>query len=198
MAGSARFDAEFFRRYYRDPSTRVADAADGVRVVSLIAAVLGYFRLPVREVLDVGCGVGRLREPLAAHFPGARYQGLELSPYLCRRYGWQRGSLVDYAPGRTFDLVICHDVAQYLSDGDAAQGLANLARLSGAALYFSALTRGDWRKSADQARTDGAVHLRAGDWYERRLRRAFRHLGLGVHLRRGLDPILWELERPWR
>jgi SAM-dependent methyltransferase len=198
MAGSARFDAAFFRRYYRDPSTRVADEADGARVVALIAGVLGYFRVPVREVLDVGCGVGRLRDPLRAYFPGARYQGLEVSGYLCRRYGWQRGSLVDYAPGRSFDLVICHDVAQYLNDQDAVRGLANLARLTGAALYFSALTRGDWRESADQVRTDGAVCLRGRDWYERRLRRAFRHLGLGIHLRRGLEPILWELERPWR
>ena len=41
MAQTARFDAKFFRRYYRDPSTRVADAADGARVVALIAAVLG-------------------------------------------------------------------------------------------------------------------------------------------------------------
>jgi len=195
---SARFDADFFRRYYRDPATRVADAADGERMVALIAAVLGYLRLPVRDVLDVGCGVGRLKAPLRAHFPGIRYLGLEVSRYLCRRYGWQRGSLVDYAPGRSFDLVICHDVAQYLDDRDAARGLANLANLTGAALYFSALTRGDWRQSADQARTDGAVFLRRQDWYERRLRRGFRHLGFGVHMRRGLDPIVWELERPWR
>jgi 2-polyprenyl-3-methyl-5-hydroxy-6-metoxy-1,4-benzoquinol methylase len=196
--GPARFDAQFFHRYYRDPSTRVADETDGARVAALIAAVLGYFRLPVRDVLDVGCGVGRLREPLAAQFPGARYQGLEVSRYLCRRYGWQHGSLVDYSPGRTFDLVICHDVTQYLDDRDAVRGLANLARLSGAALYFSALTRGDWRANADQARTDGAVHLRGRDWYERRIKRSFRHLGLGVHLKRGFEPIVWELERPWR
>jgi SAM-dependent methyltransferase len=132
-----------------------------------------------------------------AVFPKARYVGLETSAYLCRRYGWVRGSVTDYAPLVPFDLVFCHDVLQYLDDRSAARAISNLGRLSRGALYFSVLTAGDWRRNADRARTDSGVRLRPAEWYRRRLSRHFRHLGGGVLVRRGFDPLLWELERPW-
>ena len=99
---------------------------------------------------------------------------------------------------QAYDLVVCHDVLQYLEDKPAARALANLARLSRGALYFSVPTARDWRHAADQVRTDRDVHLRPGAWYRLRLQRGFRHVGCGVHLRRNLRPILWELEAPWR
>jgi SAM-dependent methyltransferase len=191
------FDAGFFDRYYRDPATRVADAADGARLVALIAGITDYLGLRVRRILDAGCGVGLLRAPLLEHYRRARYDGLEASPFLCSRHGWLQGSVVDFVARRPYELVICHDVLQYLDDRSAAAALANLARLTSAALYFSVLTRRDWQHAADQSRTDRDVHLRPGGWYRRRLCRRFRHLGWGVHLRRPLRPILWELERPW-
>lgn len=192
-----RFDAAFFERYYGDPETRVADEGDGVRLALLIAAIADYTGVRVRRILDAGCGVGLLRAPLLTHFPGARYQGLEYSEYLCARHGWTQGSLADFTT-RPHDLVVCHDVLQYLDDRTAARALANLARISRGLVYFSVLTRGDWRHAADQSRTDRDVHLRPADWYRRRLQRGFRHLGFGVHLVRELQPIQWELEQPWR
>ena len=194
---AADFDEDFFARYYGDPVTRVADAGDAERVAGLIAGVVQYLELPVRRILDAGCGVGNLRAPLELRFPRARYEGLELSPYLCRRYGWRQGSLAEFVAAQPYDLVVCHDVLQYLDDRSAARALANLARVTRGALYFSALTQGDWRHAADQSRTDRAVWLRSADWYRRRLRRGFRHLAGGLHLARPLRPILWELERPW-
>ncbi|MBS0376043.1 MAG: methyltransferase domain-containing protein [Proteobacteria bacterium] len=191
-----RFDADFFERYYGDPATRVADAGDAERLAGLVAGVVRYHEVPVRRILDAGCGIGLLRAPLARHFPGARYEGLEVSEYLCRRHGWHQGSLATFA-AEPYDLVICHDVLQYLDDRSAARALANLGRLTRGALYFSVLTRRDWRDAADQSRTDRDVHLRSADWYRRRLRRGFRHLAAGVHLARPLRPILWELEAPW-
>jgi trans-aconitate methyltransferase len=151
----------------------------------------------VRRVLDAGCGLGHLRAPVRERFPRARYVGLEASDYLCRRYGWTRGSVADYAPRQPFDLVFCHDVLQYLDDRSAARALANLARLCRGALYFSVLTAEDWRRNADRARTDSAVRLRPAAWYRARLVRHFRPLGAGLLARRGFDPLLWELERPW-
>lgn len=193
----SHFDAEFFARYYGDPETRVADAGDAARLAGLIAGVVGYLELPVRRILDAGCGIGLLKAPLKRRFPQASYEGLEVSPFLCRKYGWHEGSLADFA-APPYDLVVCHDVLQYLDDAGAARALVNLARLARGALYFSVLTRRDWRQSADQSRTDRDVHLRGADWYQRRLRRGFRHVAGGVHVARGLQPILWELERPWR
>ncbi len=149
-------------------------------------------------MLDAGCGLGHLRPAVKERFPRARYIGLETSAYLCRRYGWVRGSVADYAPKEPFDLVFCHDVLQYLDDAAATRALSNLGRLSCGALYFSVLTAGDWRRNADQARTDSGVHLRPAAWYQRRLQRQFRHLGGGLLARRGFDPLQWELERPWK
>ena len=195
-SGARRFDADFFGRYYGDPATRVAGRDDAARLAGLIAGVVRYLELPVLRILDAGCGIGLLRAPLARHFPQARYQGLELSAFLCGKYGWQRGSIASYVPAAPYDLVICHDVLQYLDDDTAARALSNLARLARGALYFSVLTRRDWRHAADQSRTDRDVHLRSADWYRRRLRRGFRHVAAGVHIARALKPILWELEQP--
>jgi len=193
----SHFGEEFFARYYGDPATRVADAGDAARLVGLIAGVVDYVELPVRRILDAGCGIGLLKAPLRRRFPRASYEGLEISPFLCAKFGWHQGSLADFrAP--PYDLVVCHDVLQYLDDASAARALANLARLARGALYFSVLTRRDWRHSADQSRTDRDVHLRSADWYQRRLRRGFRHVAGGVHVAKGLKPILWQLERPWR
>jgi 2-polyprenyl-3-methyl-5-hydroxy-6-metoxy-1,4-benzoquinol methylase len=199
MRRSARhFDADFFARYYGDPATRVADAGDAARLAGLIGGVVRYLELPVRRILDAGCGIGLLRAPLKRQFPRARYEGLEVSAFLCGKYGWHQGSLADHSAATPYDLVVCHDVLQYLDDRSAAKALANLARLTRGALYFSVLTQGDWRDAADQSRTDRDVHLRPADWYRRRLRRGFRHVAGGVHVARALRPILWELERPWR
>ncbi len=106
-------------------------------------------------------------------------------------------SVADYAPKQPFDLVFCHDVLQYLDDRTAARALSNLGRLSRGVLYFSVLTAGDWRRNADRARTDSGVHLRPAAWYRSRLLRHFRPVGGGMLVRRGFDPLLWELERPW-
>ena len=161
----------------------------------LIAAILVHARVPVRSILDAGCGMGLLRKPFAEALPRARYTGLDASEYLCARYGWTRGSVVDYAPRTPSDLVVCYDVLQYLGDRDAARAIANLKRLTRSALYVSALTREDWRANCDRKRTDRAVHLRAGAWYRRRLKRRFRYLGFGVWLRKDVTAIVWDMER---
>ncbi len=190
------FDSAYFRKYYFDPATRVTSAAEMRRRAQLIAAVVRQAGIPVRSILDAGCGVGLLRKPFAAALPRARYQGLETSDYLCARYRWTKGSVVDFAPRTPSDLVICYDVLQYLDDRAAARAIANLARLTRAALYVSALTEQDWRANCDRTRTDRSVHLRSGDWYRRRLQRRFNYLGFGVWLRKNATAIVWEMERP--
>jgi SAM-dependent methyltransferase len=191
------FNAGFYRRYYVDPRTRVASRADALKLGRFACAYVDYLGFRVRRVLDAGCGLGHFRTPVREIFPGARYVGLETSEYLCRRHGWLQASVADYAPRQAFDLVFCHDVLQYLDDRTAARAIANVGRLSRGALYFSVLTAGDWRRNADRGRTDSGVHLRSAGWYRVRLLRHFRHLGGGILVRRGFDPLLWELERPW-
>jgi SAM-dependent methyltransferase len=193
------FDAAFYRRYYRDARTRVASRADALKLGRFVCGYVDYLGFTVQRVLDAGCGLGHLRAAVRERFPRARYVGLEASDYLCRRYGWEQGSIADYRPRRPFDLVFCHDVLQYLDDRIASRALANLGNLARGALYFSVLTTEDWRRNADRARTDGdAVCLRPAAWYRARLARRFRPLGGGLWARRGYDPLLWELERPMK
>jgi predicted TPR repeat methyltransferase len=189
------FDLRYFRRFYLRRATRVVTPAEMRTRGRMIAAILAHAQIPVRRILDAGCGVGLLRKPFEEVLPRARYMGLDASPYLCKRYGWKQGSVADFALERSADLVVCYDVLQYLGDREAARALANLARLSRAALYFSALTQEDWRHNCDRSRTDKSVYLRPGDWYRRRLNRHFRHLGVGVWLKKDVTAVLWDLER---
>ncbi len=194
MAAS-RFDLAYFRKFYLDPATRVTTRGEMRTRARLIGAVLAQAGLSVRTILDAGCGIGLLRGPFAQVLPRARYTGLEVSDYLCGRYGWTRGSVVDFVARRPSDLVVCYDVLQYLDDRAAGRAIVNLAALTRAVLYVSALTREDWRDNCDRTLTDRDVHLRPGDWYRRRLRRNFRYLGFGLWLRKDVTALLWDLER---
>lgn len=188
------FDARYYRRYYGNPRTCVADRESCALLADFVFAYLAYLRLPVARVLDLGCGIGLWREQLLQHHPRALYVGVEKSPYACRKHGWERGSVVDYRASDDFDLVICQDVLQYLDDGEAAAALRNLARLAGSALYLQALTRGDWEHACDQGLTDGGVYLRNVSWYRNRLRRRFRDCGGGLFLARSMPAVLFDLE----
>jgi predicted TPR repeat methyltransferase len=165
------------------------------RRAELVAAFARHVELPVRRILDAGCGLGLMRATLARRFPRARYTGLELSPYLCARFGWQQGSLATWTSSRPFDLVVCYDVLQYLGPRDAAAAMRNLGRLCSGVLHFSALTLEDWRAYCDRRRTDRAVHLRPADWYLSRLRSAFVSAGSGMFVRRDAPLHLWALEQ---
>jgi SAM-dependent methyltransferase len=189
------FGADFFHKFYLNPATRVVTASEMRGRAALIAAALQHCQVPIRSILDAGCGIGLLRKPFAEVWPQARYAGLEASSYLCNRYGWLQGSLADFRPPQPFDLVVCYDVLQYLSDAEASSSIANFARLTRAALYVSALTTRDWRENCDRSRTDRAVHLRAGAWYRRRLQRSFRYIGFGIWLRKNVTAILWDMEQ---
>jgi len=189
-----RFGRDYYQRYYFDPRTAVASRSEMHARARLIAAFTTHLQLPVRRILDAGCGTGLLRSALRRLLPRAHYVALESSEYLCRRYGWVRGRIEDYRPRSPFDLVICYDVLQYLDAVAAQRALENFGRLCRGVLYFTALTRCDYEQNCDRARTDAAVHLRSARWYRTRLARQFREAGLGFWLRRGAPLTLWELE----
>lgn len=188
------FDRSYYQRFYYDPRTAVTSRAEMRARARLIAGCVDYLGLPVRRILDAGCGIGLLRAPLRRALPRARYEGLEVSEYLCRRYGWRQGSIESLRTRERFDLVICYDVLQYLDAVQCRRAIANLARVCRGALYFGALTTEDWRDNCDQTRTDRIEGLRPGRWYRRELARAFVPLGCGMWLRRGAPVTLWNLD----
>lgn len=190
-----QFDPDFYQRFYVNPRTRVTTQAEMSRRARAIAALVQYLELPVKKILDAGCGLGLMRSPLLKAFPDATYTGIEVSEHLCKRYGWTQASLATYRARSRYDLITCYDVLQYLPDFAATRALANLGRLCRGALYFHAPTHEDWQANADRSCSDSDIHLRDADWYRTRLARNFHYVGFGVHVRRGVSFAQWELER---
>jgi SAM-dependent methyltransferase len=188
------FDRSYYQKYYFDPRTAVTSRAEMRARAKLIAACVDYVGLPVRSILDAGCGVGLLRAALRRHFKRAEYLGLDASPYLCQRYGWRLGTIQALRTRERFDLVVCYDVLQYLDAAAAARAIASLTRVCRGALYFGALTVEDWRRNCDRTRTDRLVSLRPAAWYRQELSRGFRPIGCGMWLRRGAPLTVWELD----
>lgn len=189
------FDEAYYQRYYFDKKTSVADPGHVQRLGTFVSSYLRFLRVPVHRVLDVGCGIGLWREALAQHFPDASYHGLEYSEYLCGRYGWERGSVVDYRSAEPFDLVICQGVLPYLSAADLQTALHNLARLSKGALYVEAVAREDYeRDTVDENLTDPRLFRHRAALYRRGLSHGFIELGGGVWLSREAEVPLFALE----
>jgi SAM-dependent methyltransferase len=189
-----QFDRAYYQRFYVNPRTAVTSRAEMNARGRLIAAMAEHLGLPVRSILDAGCGVGLLRAPLRRALPGASYTGLEVSQYLCRRHGWLQGGIQDFTRQAQYDVVVCYDVLQYLDAADTRRALANLARVCRGLLYFGVLTKEDWEENCDQTRTDPAVSLRGGAWYRRELGKSFLHLGAGFWLRQDCALTVWEMD----
>lgn len=197
-SSTQRFDANYYRRFYVDAATRATTKVEIATRGALIAAVVKQFDIPVRQVLDAGCGLGWYEKPLIKAFPQAKYVGTEVSEYLCRTKGWVHGSIVDLKFRREFDLVICSDVIQYLDARNAERAIENLGKWCRGALYLHVPTRRDWAQNVDHSGTDANVWLRSASWYRNLLRKHFVHAGCGVHIKNDVPFAQWELEQPWR
>ena len=189
-----RFDAKYYERYYRNPRTRATTPQAVRRQAAFVAACLRHLEMPVRRVLDIGCGLGWMLQSLQNEFPKAHCTGVEYSEHLCRKNGWTRGSVIDFSARTPFDLVVCHDVLPSLDDKACRAAIANLATLSRGALYLGVLTTEDWNH-CDRARTDPDVFLRPAKWYRRLLDNDFESIGGGIFLKKPLPITLWALER---
>ena len=189
------FGPAYYRRYYLNPATRVRAGSAQDRLAGFVFGYLAHLGLPVRRVLDLGCGLGHWRAPLARRYPRAAYTGVEISSYLCNRYGWDEGSAADYAGRGRYDLVICQSVLQYLPDDGVAAAAANLARLCRGAVFLEIISAEDWRKHVDQRVTDGNIHMRPEAWYRKLLGRHFRSAGGGLFLPKDSPVVLYELEQ---
>lgn len=194
-ASDSWFDEAYYERYYFDKKTSVVDPQHMERLGNFVCSYLKYLRVPVRRVLDVGCGIGLWRDIIARHFPQATFHGVEYSAYLCERFGWERGSVVDYRAPEPFDFVICQGVLPYLSAADLKRALQNFASLSQGALYIEAVSHEDWERDIlDETLTDPRLFRHRAELYRRGLSHGFTELGGGIWLHRDAEVPLFELE----
>ena len=61
-----QFDRAYYRRFYFDPATAVANRREMGARARLIAAMTEHAGLPVRRILEAGCGTGMLGARCAA------------------------------------------------------------------------------------------------------------------------------------
>ena len=198
MKKKQTFDAAYYRRFYLRATTRAMSKPETERRAAVVASVVSQLELPIKRILDMGCGLGWFRRTLLSEFPKSSYTGVEYSHYLCEEMGWQHGSVVNYQGRGQFDLIICCDVLQYLDDDAATHAIENLARLCRGALYLHVPTKQDWRSLMDPTGTDANVHVRSGRWYQQRIRKYFKHLGNGILIKRETEVLQWELQAPWQ
>lgn len=195
MATRTNFDEKYYQRFYGGARDRAAYRRAEDRLGDFVGAYLNYLGQPVRRVVDIGCGLGQWRRIIARRFPKSHYTGVEWSEFLCAKYGWTHGSAVDYSSDEPFDLVICKDTLQYLSDSKFRSAIGNLAGLCRGALFLTVLTKEDWKSNCDRRRTDSRVYLRKANWYRSILGQHFTNVGGGLFLSPESPAIPWELEK---
>jgi SAM-dependent methyltransferase len=194
-ASDSVFDEAYYERFYFNQKTSVVDHEHLDRLGTFVCSYLQYLRVPVLRVLDVGCGIGLWRDVVAKHYPQASYVGVEYSAYLCERFGWERGSVLDYRAQAPFDLVICQGVLPYLSASDLKIGLRNLGQLCKGALYVEAITSEDWAQDiVDESLTDPRLFKHPAALYRRGLADGFTELGGGLWLSRHAEVPVFALE----
>lgn len=188
-----KFDAAYYDRFYKDPSTRATSSDEQATLAAFIVSYLRYLEIEVGSILDIGCGLGDLLNNVHRAFPDAKATGVDISEYLCETYGWHLGSVIDYQD-KPHNVVICSDVLGYLGDKACAKAIKNLATLCASALYLSVLTEEDLA-ICDQNHTDMRQQARPYEWYQQRLSKYFVSVGGGLFLRKPLQTSVWRLER---
>jgi SAM-dependent methyltransferase len=171
------YDREYFRRWYQDPDTRVASREGVARKVHLaVSAAEFMLARPIESVLDIGCGEGPWRAPLLKLRPRATWVGVDSSEYVVAKYGKSRsivrgefGSLQRLKLRGGFDLIVCADVVQYVSDEDLRRGLREIRRLARGVAYVETFAAED----SMEGDRDGWIDRPA-----RKIREFFRDAGL--------------------
>lgn len=168
--GGKRYDAAYYQRWYRSPTTRVKTAADLGRTVAMVVGIAEYhLERPIRTVLDLGCGEGRWRAPLLRLRPKLAYLGIDGSEWAVGRWGrrrnllrWDLADLDRFALPHPVDLVVCHDVIQYLDDEVARTVARGIRRLCDGVAHVNAFT------AEDDFIGDREDHVaRPARWYRR-------------------------------
>jgi hypothetical protein len=188
------FDAAYYKRFYGAKRTCVQGEAKVARLGEALVAQIAWYDGPLRSVLEVGAGVGLLRDWFARHHAGVRYLSTEHSAYAAATHRHALRDIATWRVRRKFDLVVCQGVFPYLSDAQTSAAILNLAAMTRGFLYVEAITRHDYATACDRERTDPSMKLRDARFYRTRLARHFRPLGGGLYYAKKGPLAFWELE----
>jgi SAM-dependent methyltransferase len=188
------FDQAYFERYYFNRRTRIAEPSYFDQLAAFVGSYLSLLDCPIGRILDIGCGAGLLHRGLRRAFHGVKIDACDVSEYVCERFGWQCTSIEDLAVKESYDLVICHDVLQYLDNKAASSAIDKLASLTHCAMLFGVLTIEDWEHNCNQELTDSNAHMRTTAWYRRELGKYFRNAGGGVYIKLEAPVVMYSLE----
>jgi hypothetical protein len=191
-----RFDEAYYRRFYKDPSTRVYDQKRHAKLVTGVVSLAEWFGLELREVLDLGAGLGWWGQWFKKHRKETKVLSTELERDICRKYGHVQADITTFRVEKKFDLVVCQGVLPYLDATGAEAALENIASMAGGLLYLEAITKDDMKDAIDAQRTDLRVELRPASWYRKRLAPHFREIGAGIYAARAAHLPFFALEAP--
>jgi 2-polyprenyl-3-methyl-5-hydroxy-6-metoxy-1,4-benzoquinol methylase len=150
-AGRKSYDEAYFKKWYRDPRTRVHTPDSVRRKVRMVVGVAEYFLgRKLRSVLDIGAGEGVWRREIRRMRPDVRYLGVDPSEWVVARHGRRRNirlgsfeELPSLRLGRGHDLIVCADMLQYVPDAALKRGVRHLASILKGIAYLEAYTSGD-------------------------------------------------------
>jgi len=191
---TGRFDAAYYRRFYGSTRTRIHGPDEVAHLGAGLVELIAWYGGKVRSVLEVGAGLGLLRDWFALNHPGVRYVSTEYSEYAAKTYRHVQRDIATWRGKQRFDLVVCQGVLPYLSDRDALAAIDNLAAMTRGFLYLEAVTKRDYDTVCDKAKTDPNMRLRPASFYKRRLNRHFQPLGGGLYYAKDGPLVFWELE----
>jgi SAM-dependent methyltransferase len=188
------FDQAYYRRFYEAGGQSVRTQRTVNPQARAVFALMESWGLQPRSALEAGAGPGFWKKWMARFAPHTRVKSIDISLYACRRYGHELRDLSRWAPARPYDLVICQDVLQYLTDAEATRAIRNLGKSTREILFLEVPTREDIDGVIDDSATDLDIHLRPAAWYRVRLSKYFDQVGAGLWLRRGGRTVLYALE----
>lgn len=120
---------DFYKELPFNYRQSVAQHAKGIRENDMVRNYPGMaelFQRPDTRVLEVGCGVGGFANSVAHHYgcevtaidfnPVATERAAEVARELSLDVTYQVADLFEYAPGRTFDVVVSLGVLHHTQD----------------------------------------------------------------------------------
>lgn len=187
------FDKLFFKRFYA--SAPVHSRRKIETLATAVHNMCAWWDVSISRVLDVGAGRGYWRDWYASFHPRVKVISIDVSEHACTKYHHEMRDISTWQPNRSFDLVICQSVLQYLSNKSADAAILHLASATKQVMYLEVPTTSDLKYVVDRQSTDLDIYSRTGEWYRKRLLKHFVHAGAGLWIAKTSEIALYEFER---